>query len=231
MAAAQTATPKLVLEPNVPTLIALKYPTGKMVESRFSDEQQVYYSLADGRAAYLSLSTSKKISDLKLGNREEFYICKKQTGKAQHGYVDVWLTPQGEKDRAADEAAAGGPTEKSELEGQLEASLLKQERDLAAKLEALRQERRKPATSAGAPPTQPQGTGTNGPQAIPARSPERQPVAQAWGQALLSQTNQLIDVYADACRHADTAGVSHAAVRTFLISAFIGQQKGKPYTS
>ena len=57
---------KLVLEPNVPQLIALKYPTGKIVESRYGDTKQVFYSLADGRAAYVSLGVSQSINNLTL---------------------------------------------------------------------------------------------------------------------------------------------------------------------
>jgi len=198
------APSKLMLQPNVPELIALKYPTGKIVDSRFGpDEKQVYFSLVDGRAAYLSLGIANKIYALQLGNREEFYICKKATSKAQQGYVDVWLAPEGEKARARAEMEAEPP------------SLL--ERQLAASLHE-----RKPAASA--PPVQSQGTGTYGPVAMPSRAPQAQQL-QPWGVTLLNQTNALSEVYAQACLRADELSVSHAAVRTFMLSAFISLSK------
>ena len=207
MAAATTS--KLNLVANVPELIALRYSTGKIVESRFGDEQQVYFGLVDGRAAYLSLGVAQKIYALQLGNREEFYICKKSTNKAQRGYVDVWLTPEGEKLRASEETEPEPP---SELEHQLAASIQHA------------QQQRKPAASAQPLPTH--GTGTHGPVAMPARAPQQQPTTlQPWGVTLLNQTNSLIDVYAQACLHAESRGVPNAVVRTVMLSAFIGLQR------
>ena len=200
------APSKLMLQPNVPELIALKYPTGKICDSRFGDEKQVYFGLVDGRSAYLSPGVANKIYGLQLGNREEFYICKKATGKAQQGYIDVWLAPEGEKSRARAEMQDEPP------------SLL--ERQLAASIHESQQ--RKPAASA--PPVQSQGTGTYGPVAMPSRAPQAQQL-QPWGVTLLNQTNALIDVYAQACIHAESQGVPNAVVRTVMLSAFIGLQR------
>lgn len=218
MASSSASLSKLVLEPNVPQKIALRYPTGKIVESRFKEEKEVYYSLVDGRAAYLSLGVSQSINNLQLGNGEEFWICKRWNGdRRQQPRYDVWLTPEGEKIRAMDQANPQ-PEQPSLLERQLAASIHEAQQ-------------RKQATSAPAPPP-PQGTGTNGPVAVPQRVSAAAaqlvasaPQLQAWGQNLLAQTNQLIDVYALACQHAETQGVPNAVVRTVMLSAFIGLQR------
>jgi len=195
---------KLNLQPNVPAIIALKYSQGKVVASRFGDEQQVQFCLTDGRVYYASLGVAQKINELQLRDQEEFYICKKVTGKAQFGYVDVWHR------REPQQPAAEEP---SQLE-----------RDLA---ESIRQaQARKAAASAPAPAAPPQ-TGTYGPVAVP--RPAAQPIAVSWAQALLNQTNQLIDVYAEACRHAEGQGVPNAVVRTVMLSAFIGLQRKGNY--
>jgi hypothetical protein len=195
-----SAPGKLVLEPNVPQLIALKYPTGKLVESRYGDEKQVFFSLVDGRSAYFSLGLAKSITDLQLGTREPFNICKRWNGsKQQAPRYDVWLTTDGERERAELEMAAEDEPP-SELEQQLEASL--------------RQAEERKAAAARKPPAPAQG-----PVAV-----QRQGL-QGWGSVLLAQTNQLIDVYAQAVAHAEGQGVPPAVVRTVMISAFIGLQK------
>lgn len=191
-----TTASKLTLEPNVPQLIALKFPTGKIVDSRYGDEKQVFYSLLDGRAAYVSLGISQSINNLMLGNREQFWICKRWNGeRGQKPRYDVWLTPEGERARATEEMAA---------------------------------ESRKAPASAPAQQTE-RGTGTNGPVATRARVPvaatATEPDLLPWGQRLLGETTQLLEVYAQACDHAETLGIPHAVVRTLMISAFIGLQK------
>lgn len=53
----------------VPSTIALKYRTGKRVQSRFGDDQ-MYYQLADGRNAYFPLEVGVLIDELHLGPQE-----------------------------------------------------------------------------------------------------------------------------------------------------------------
>jgi len=202
---------KLTLTPNAPVLIALRFPQGRIVQSRFGEEQQVQFSLVDGRTYYASLGVAQKINDLKLGDQEEFYIAKKQTGKAQYGYVDVWLR--------RDKPAPQPEPEPSLLERQLAASIHEAQARKAA------------ATAPVPPPAAPpqQGTGTYGPVAVPRTQQQPQQMAASWAQNLLTQTNQLIEVYADACRHAEQLGVPNAVVRTVMLSAFIGLQKKGNY--
>lgn len=224
--ASPSTSSKLVLEPNVPQQIALKYPTGKIVESRYGDEKQVYFSLADGRSAYFSLGLAQSITNLQLGTREPFFICKYWNGeKGQAPRYNVWLTPEGEKQRAAQERAESSqmpiPEETpSELEATLAASIAAiQARNRGENLIT----RRPPAQAAAVP--SPQGTGTNGPAPMPQRSQALPVAIQGWGAALLKQTNALIDVYAEACRHAESLNVPAAVVRTVMISAFINISK------
>lgn len=207
MAAPNAAPTKLTLEPNVPQLIALKYTTGKIVESRFGDEKQVMFSLVDGRLAFLSLGVAHSISNLQLGNREPFNICKRWNGeKTQKPRYDVWLTPEGEKDRAEMESQdepvpAQDPP--SELERQLDASLAAIQ---ARKRDANVIARRVPESQ--------------GPVAVPVRQ-----APASWTKFLLTQTCDLLDVYSEACKHAEGLNVPPAVVRTVMLSAFIGLQK------
>ena len=123
----------------------MKYSNGREVESRFGDEKQVMLSLVDGRVAYVSLGVAHSITNLQLGTRESFFICKRWNGaKTQAPRYDVYLTPQGEKDRAAiygapDPAPVAAQNPPSDLERQLDASLAAiQERKRDANLIARR---------------------------------------------------------------------------------------------
>lgn len=151
MAASLTIPGKLVLEPNVPQEIALKFPTGKIVESQYSEEKQVYFSLADGRSMYVSLGVAQSITNLMLGNRESFFICLRWNGdKKQPRRHDVWLTPAGEKARATQEMEPPIPVpaeDPSELERQLAASI--------QALQAKRDAARKPPAAEPAPVSRP----------------------------------------------------------------------------
>ena len=134
---------------------------------------------------------------------------KVQTQRTQQRRYDVWLTTQGEKDRAAVEMAA------APLDQALEASLDKREEDIKAQLTAQLAAIQQRKTAQSAPAQQ------QGPVAVPARKEG----LQGWTAFLLSQTNALIDVYAQACEHAATQGVPPAVVRTVMLSAFIGLQR------
>lgn len=149
---------KLTLQPNIPQCVALRFPTGKIVTSRFGDEKQVFFSLVDGRSAFVSLGVGQSINNLRLGDEEKFWICKRWNGEArQQPRFDVWLTPEGEKLRA-----------------QKEANPQPVQQPLPV--------RKAPVSEAGSLPTL--GTGTNGPVAMPAPAPVAVPGLQAWGQSL-----------------------------------------------
>src|ERR1700710_359053 len=102
MAAPSSPSTKFVFEPNVPQLISLKWTSGKDVDSQYSEAKQVMFSLVDGRSLYVSQGVAQSIANLQLGNREPFHICMRWNGeRTQQRRYDVWLTTQGEKDRAA----------------------------------------------------------------------------------------------------------------------------------
>jgi len=201
---------KLALSPNVPELIALRYPTGKFVDSHFGDEKQVYFGLVDGRAAYLSLGVAQRIYDLRLGQREQFYICKKASGVGQTSYIDVWLTPEGEKARTQQEMA-----------------------------EETRHPIADRRARASAPAPSPAlGTGTAGPALAPPVHSAPAPVlaaspVPAWASHLVVQANALVDAYAACLQHADSQHgnrVKPEDVRSLLQTAYISMTKnGVPY--
>src|SRR6476646_4176967 len=114
MATSAMSPTKLVLDPNVPELIALKYPTGKVVTSSYGDEKQAYFSLV----------VAQSINNLQLGTKEPFYICKRWNGsKQQAPRYDVYLTPEGEKARDAIDTPIPASDPPSALEQQLTDSL------------------------------------------------------------------------------------------------------------
>lgn len=112
---------KLVLVPNVPVQIALKFADGKLSEGRFGD--QMMYSLTNGQVLYLDLDVAAKINQLEIRAREPFGLCKRWTGKKGDPIQwDVWRLDQASTVRTASQATGIDPTE---LEQQLAASLQK----------------------------------------------------------------------------------------------------------
>lgn len=68
---------KLTLANGIPVTIALQYSTGQRVQSRIQGaEDQMMYTLTDGRVAYLPLGVAQMIDELQLDSREPFTICK-----------------------------------------------------------------------------------------------------------------------------------------------------------
>ena len=105
---------QLKLEPNVPAQIALKFPEGRLVDSRFG--QSVMFTLVDGRVLFLDSDVATSVNMLGVQPGERFFICKRWNGeRKQPARWDVWLSPDAEKARAVEEAP--------ELERQVRASL------------------------------------------------------------------------------------------------------------
>ncbi len=106
---------KLVLTPNVPVQIALKFSDGKLVEGRYGD--QVMFSLTNGQVMYLDTDSAAKINLLEPRKHEPFFICKRTGKKTDSPIIDVWkdagATPPSPQVQAA-AAATGIPV--SELE-------------------------------------------------------------------------------------------------------------------
>lgn len=124
---------KLVLTPNVPEQIALKFKDGKLSEGRYGD--QMFYTLVDGRGWYAELDTAAKINLLELRPREPFNVCLRWTGKKNDlRIVDIWRPEQGQVPPAAPPvatmprpvpmpAAAATGIPETDLERQLRQSL------------------------------------------------------------------------------------------------------------
>lgn len=69
---------KVTFETNVPQRLALKYPAGRQVESRFGGDQ-VMFTLADGRVMYQPPFVAEKVHALQLASGEEFVMVRKAT--------------------------------------------------------------------------------------------------------------------------------------------------------
>jgi hypothetical protein len=157
------------LQPNVPVEIALRFPTGKMVTSQMTGNQQVMFSLAGDKVIYLDLGPAQQINDLGVKPGETFHLVKRWTGKkTDRPEFDCWLSIATEKARAVREAVTATP--ESQIEAQLQASL-----KLA--------EARKPAAPAESAAPAVKATGTYGPAAVPARAPREIPAKRPFGEA------------------------------------------------
>lgn len=81
--------PKLTLANGTPVTIALQYATGKRVNSRIPGAQdQMYYTLTDGRGMYLPLEVGSMVDKLTLKPGEPFLICKNGPRDWQVNRVD-----------------------------------------------------------------------------------------------------------------------------------------------
>lgn len=101
---------KLILQPNIPECIALKFADGKLSEGRYGD--QMFYTLLDGRGWYADMDVAAKINMLELRPREPFYVCKRMSG--QRGckpIIDVYRGEVAPQVRTAAEATGIPPTE------------------------------------------------------------------------------------------------------------------------
>lgn len=76
-ASSAPAREKFTIAIGVPVTIALQYTSGKRVPSRIPGApDQIFYTLADGRPAYLPLGVGQLIDELHLAPREPFVLRK-----------------------------------------------------------------------------------------------------------------------------------------------------------
>jgi hypothetical protein len=194
------ALEKVTFEPNTPVCVRLKYPAGKIVSGQFGE--QVYYSLADGRAMYLDLSVGEKVNQIAARPGEPIMILKKWSGKrTERPEWMVW------KDDGSD----------PELVGQLAASIGQQRNGTFA-----------------VPKLPGAGAVTPAPAATLTPSRQTQPTANngnssTWGDDLLSEANQLVDIYAAAWKYTRErypGEVKPEEVKSMVITAYIQRGKG-----
>jgi hypothetical protein len=202
---------KIKFQTNITVEMALKFAEGKLCDSQFGDPQYMF-TTTDDRVFFVAEKVAQKIHGLRLQPQEPFEICKKEVdyGNGRKGIewqvAKVGFAPGEQPDgtfvvsTAQPGAGAGTPA---------------------------------PVATAVKQPPYNNGNGTklngyaNGNGNGHAPQPP-QDIRVAWAQFLLTQTEDLIDVYATASKYAsDRHGNSVKAedVRSLLLSAFINISK------
>jgi hypothetical protein len=197
---------------NVPEKVALAYPDGVLKDGMYGP--RVRYTLTDGRLMWLDPDVAARINTMEISPRQEFWVVKrKPAGRTQKTRWDIYLE---------DPTPLAG---ESPLECDLRLSL----QDIARQRAVPKEQSAPPQPPSSVSAPRPIGT---------APTPRAQEVAlsivtkkqPAWAQSLVSQTNQLVDAYAECILHAAQHGltVKPEDVRTLLVTAFINlSQRGR----
>jgi hypothetical protein len=195
-------------ETGQPVEVALKFPEPRIYDGQYGE--RAMYTLTDGRVMYVDPLTAARIKSLGVQPGEFFYILKSKKGRSTEW--SVFLEGQ------EPPAAAPKPTLKRTPPAHVLAATLPERvaaRNAGANLEqtladsiALVEARKAPAQATAA---------------VPPAQPER----ARWTEVLLSQTNALTDVLAEALRHSSQHGglVKTDDVRSLLITSFIELSK------
>lgn len=202
---------KIAFVTNVPVELALRFTAGKPIESKFSTGLQHMFSTVDGRVFYVSEAAGQAITEqlekLEVQPGEFITITKAEVDSGRGKRAIRWVVAP--VTDAAEPVTAPPPP------------------PAAVK---------RPVRSA--PPAEPEALGErpNGTYAVPVLKPVpvAMPVpitaeAPAWAQALLANTNVLIDVYSKVVAHAaekHAGAVKHEAIQSLLITAYIQLAKG-----
>jgi hypothetical protein len=202
---------KIRFQTNITVEAALKFAEGKLCDSQFGDPQYMF-TTTDDRVFFVAEKVAQKIHGLRLQPQEPFEICKKEVdyGNGRKGIewqvAKVGFAPGEQPDGtsvvSATQPGAGAGTP-------------------APVATAVRQSLCNNGN--GSKPNGHANGNGNG------HAPEPPPDTRAaWAQFLLTQTEDLIDVYATASKYAsDRHGNSVKAedVRSLLVSAFINISK------
>jgi hypothetical protein len=198
----------ICFQSNVPEKVALAYPDGVLKGGMYGP--RVMYTLTDGRLMFLDPEIAAKIKNMGIPHQQEFWICKrKPAGRGQHARWDVYL-----------EDPTPHPQE-TPLERDLRLSINQAQRQRPSEV-------RNSAPSRPEPPEA--ARSTTQPEAKEITLVESNPAGRKharWAETLINHTNQLVDAYSAALRHAGTHGlaVKPEDVRTFLVTAFINLSK------
>jgi hypothetical protein len=109
---------KVQFQTNVPQTLALKFASGKRVESRYND-YEVFYTLTDDRALYAPPALADKIDALGLAAGQPFSVCKREMRQGNKRLIEwqVMLVDQPGQTAARQAAPAGQTTQTQNLNG------------------------------------------------------------------------------------------------------------------
>lgn len=75
-------------ETNLAETVALRFPTGKPCQSKITNEDQVMFSLVDGRVWYAPPFVASKVESLGLQPFENFIVCKREVKLGNRKSID-----------------------------------------------------------------------------------------------------------------------------------------------
>ncbi len=197
---------KIAFVTNVPVELALRFTAGKPIESKFSTGLQHMFSTVDGRVFYVSEAAGQAITEqlekLEVQPGEFITITKAEIDSGRGKRAIRWVVAP-VSDAAEPVSVPAPPPAKRPV--------------------------------AKAEPVESYGDRSDGTYAVPALKPT--PVAMpapiaaeapAWAQALLANTNVLIDVYAQAVKHSTqyNGAVKPETVQSMVITSYIQMAKG-----
>jgi hypothetical protein len=202
---------KIKFQTNITVEAALKFPEGKLCDSQFGDPQYMF-TTTDDRVFFVAEKVAQKIHGLRLQPQEPFEICKKEVdyGNGRKG-IEWQVAKVGFAPGEQPDGTFVVPTAKAGAGAVTPA----------------------PVATAIKQPLYSNGNGSklnghaNGNGNGHAPEP-LQNIRAEWAQFLLTQTEDLIDVYATVSKYAsDRHGNSVKAedVRSLLLSAFINISK------
>ena len=213
--------PVLEFSMHEPVEVALHWPDGKIVSSRFGE--RVMYSLDQpaGHVMFVDLAVAQQINLFEPG-LNPFVLCKR--GKSK---FDIWKP----------DAAPMTP-----LEAQLRASrelvhAVRPGAGSVTRLDAPAPVAVAPAPSRQLtlPPNGNNGNGSTNGTGKPPEVPTKPPMAADWAQFLLASTNAVVDVYAAALAYASLQHGNHVKpedVKSLLTTVYIAQTRnGAPHVA
>jgi hypothetical protein len=225
---------RITFVPNLPQVVTLKYPVGKIVSGRFSD--QVMWGLEGDKVMFLSLHVAQQINSLKPETGDTIGICK----VVQEGQTiawDVWITPETEIARAHRSGELPPPDgDESEVAQQIRGTLENLREGLPA---AAPRPQAVPAAVARRLDSHP-GASADTPAPETATSKPSSPVHVSvpgnrnTTNPLIDEANALVDVYAAVLERALNTyqgRVKPDEIRSIVLSCYIQQGKGSRYAA
>ena len=79
--------PKILFEPNIPQILALRYTDGREVPSQFNTAPQIMFTTTDGRVMFVPPIVRDELARLQIQNGEEFQLTKTVHGAGKAAQV------------------------------------------------------------------------------------------------------------------------------------------------